>query len=680
MLKHISPGVRIAIGLALIYSAYFSLTTVLNYRMFWYGGMDLAENAHGMWLAARFDSMFSTIRGMNYWGDHLWLLIVVLIPIYKLAPSIETLLILQSVALAAGAVPLAALAYRKTGHTWMAAVLAAAWLLSPALQNMNLENYHPEIYATPLLMWAIERADAQKWRGYWILIALAVLAKEDVALTVIGLGLYLFVAKHRRVGMFTMAFGVGWFLNSMLVLLPYFNDYGFFRTEGGHPFSAWWSNLFNPTYYADVFAGPQARQYVRQLFGPVAFLALLAPEVLLGLLPSFLINVGSGNHYLASINYHYNNQTLPFLYAAVAIGLGRLAKSKGGAFAINITSQPAGSDAIAARQVKLPVPQHVGPFAAKVLTGVLLWAALVGNMTLSQLPIQNSASRIAEQLNLIRTGPANRDFPEIQAIADASPELNISASYSLMAKMSYRDNIYMFPNPFQASLWGVNGENLPDPSIIDMLILEVSLVDGPYLELLHSLVETGKFRVTKRKGQFLVLEKNPTPIPPARPNVLTAAPPKTGIRMTAYHDPDRPVYRLGLLMGLVPAMEVQTNSIRIPRAAGPLALADGQKLPGADNTQIVFSGAWTAAGRAPVQFRMQSDDGCRIRIDGKVVADRDGVQRFDDVWTSEPMTLSPGSHHVVVEYFEWGGEAGLTIEWARPGTPFRPLTSGDLLP
>lgn len=677
---YFSPSVLIAIGLVLVYSAYFSLITILRYRTFFYPGMDLAENAQGMLLLSRMGDMFSSFRGMHYFGDHLWLLIVLLIPIYKLAPYIETLLVLQSIALAIGAIPLAILTYRKTRQTWMAAVLAGAWVLCPALQNMNLEAYHPEVFATPLLMWAIERADAEKWRAYFILIALAVLAKEDVSLTVFGLGLYMFLAKNRRVGAFTMGFAVVWFVISMKVLLPYFNNYGFFRNQGGHWFSAWWANIFNPKYYMDVFGGQQARQYALHLLAPVGFLALLAPEVLLGLLPSFVVNVMSGNPYLASIDYHYNNQTLPFLYAAVAIGLGRLVLSKGRAFAVNITSQAEGADEISARQVKLPVPRYVGPQLARVLAVVLLFASFAGNIAYSQVPVHLWAARVVEHRNLLQNSPANRDFPEIQAIADASPKLNISISYGMMAQLSYRDNIYMFPNPFQASLWGVNGENLPDPNIIDMLILDVNLVDGTNLELLNSLVDSGKFRVTKRKGQFLVLEKNATPTPPERPNFLTASPPPSGIRMTAFHDPERPVFGMGLLMGFVPAAEVITRAVGISQKTGPMTLADGQKLPGEDNTQMVFNGAWTASGRDPLQFRIQVDDGCRILIDGKLVADRSGVHAFKEVWTSEPMTLSPGRHHVVIEYFQWGGEAGLQIEWARPGGAFRLLKSGDILP
>lgn len=677
-MKRLSPSTTIAWGLVLLYSVLFSLVTILNYRTFHYSAFDLGVNAQGMWLLSG-GQTYSSIRGMHYFGEHLWLLIVALIPVYKLAPSIETLLILQSVGLAIGAVPLAVLTHRKTGHTWMAAVLAAAWLLSPALQNMNLEQYHPEIFATPLLMWAIERADAQKWRGFWIAIALAVLAKEDVALTVFGLGLYVFLTKHRRVGVTTMAFGFVWFLVSMRVLIPLFNDYGFFRFEGGHWFSGWWANMFNVSFYVEVFGREQVRNYAVGLLAPVAFLSFLAPDVLLGALPSFAVNVLSGNPYLSSIDFHYNNQTLPFVYAAVAIGLGRLARSRGRTFAITISSKTEVAEGPTTRQIDMPVPRSIGLWAAQGLAGVLLVAALAGNITLSQLPIQKAPSRITELLSLLESSPANRDFPEIQAIVDAAPHKNISVSYPMVPQLSYRNNIYVFPNPFIVWNWAVKGENAPNPDIIDMVILEARLIDGEYLKVVNELIDSAKYRVTKRVGQFLVLEKNTAGLP-ASLNVLTEAPPATGIKVTALHDPKRMTYGLGLLFGLEPAMEASTKSVEIPRGTGRLTLADGQTLPGDDNTNVIFNGQWTAAGRAPLQFRMQVDDGCRIYIDGQVVANRWGVYPFGDVWTSEPVTLTPGPHHIVIEYYEWGGDAGLKVEWAAPGKPFRPLRSGDALP
>jgi uncharacterized membrane protein len=677
-LKRLSPSTWIALGLVLLYTAVFSLITILNYRTFHYSAFDLGVNAQGMWLLSHGEA-YSSIRGMNYLGEHLWLLIVALIPIYRLAPSIETLLVLQSLGLAIGAVPLAILAQRKTGHTWMAAVLAAAWLLSPALQNMNLEHYHPEIFATPLLMWAIERADAGRWRGYWIAIGLAVLAKEDVALTVFGLGLYLCIVKHRRIGLATMVFAIVWFFFSMRVLLPLFNDYGFFRFEGGHWFSGWWANMFNVSYYVEIFGREQVRQYAVGLFAPVAFLSFLAPEVLLGALPSFAVNALSGNPYLTSIDFHYNNQTLPFIYAAAAIGLGRRARSSGRLFAFTFSSQATGTDAPAARHFDMRVPRSIGALAAQVLAGVLLIAAISGNMSLSHVPIQRAALRVTELLQMLRTSPANRDFPEIQAIVDAAPHMNISVSYPLVPQLSYRNNIYVFPNPFIVWNWAVKGENAPSPDIIDMLIIEARLVDGEYITVLNGLVDSGKYRVAKRVGQFLVLEKNTAGLPPSL-NVLTAAPPSSGIKVTALHDPARMTYGLGLLFGLEPAMEIATKAVEIPRGAALLKLADGQDLPAADNVNVIFNGAWTAAGRAPLQFRVHVDDGCRIYVDGKVVANRWGVYPYGEVWTSEPVTLTPGKHHIVVEYYEWGGDAGLKVEWATPGRPFRPLRAGDTLP
>ena len=72
-------------------------------------------------------------------------------PIYWLFPRVETLLILQSLALAGGVLPLAAMILRRGGGRTAAIIFSLAWLLSPTLQNMNLENFHPEVLAAPFV-------------------------------------------------------------------------------------------------------------------------------------------------------------------------------------------------------------------------------------------------------------------------------------------------------------------------------------------------------------------------------------------------------------------------------------------------------------------------------------------------------------------------------------------------
>ena len=81
------------------------------------------------------------------------LVLFVVAPLYAVFRHPATLLVLQSVALSLGALPVFRLARRETGSAALAAGFAALYLLFPALGHLALSEFHPEALAvTPLLL------------------------------------------------------------------------------------------------------------------------------------------------------------------------------------------------------------------------------------------------------------------------------------------------------------------------------------------------------------------------------------------------------------------------------------------------------------------------------------------------------------------------------------------------
>jgi len=44
------------------------------------------------------------------------------------------------------------------------------------------------------------------------------------------------------------------------------------------------------------------------------------------------------------------------------------------------------------------------------------------------------------------------------------------------------------------------------------------------------------------------------------------------------------------------------------------------------------------------------------------------------------MLLEAGTHVIALDYFEWGGEAGVKVEWAEVGGEFQSLQANQRLP
>ena len=64
-------------------------------------------------------------------------------------------------------------------------------------------------------------------------------------------------------------------------------------------------------------------------------------------------------------------------------------------------------------------------------------------------------------------------------------------------------------------------------------------------------------------------------------------------------------------------------------------------------------------------FRLESDDGSRLYVDGEEVIDHDGVHAASPM--DGEVTLTAGSHELEIDYFQAGGGAVLTLSWLRPG-------------
>ena len=160
---------------------------------------------------------------------------------------------------------------------------------------------------------------------------------------------------------------------------------------------------------------------------------------------------------------------------------------------------------------------------------------------------------------------------------------------------------------------------------------------------------------------------------------LTIEPPHEDIRLLVYQSEDE-VRSLVSLRGKIPDIDIKTKEMRIPLTTGRLTSVEGLDLGNHDNLRIFFLGSWHATGKEQVLFRLQADDGCRLYIDGNLVIDYEGEHAFGQQISSSSLLLDPGQHTIALDYFEWGGEAGLQVEWAKTDGNFQILRTSQALP
>ncbi|MFH5803513.1 PVC-type heme-binding CxxCH protein [Alienimonas sp. DA493] len=93
--------------------------------------------------------------------------------------------------------------------------------------------------------------------------------------------------------------------------------------------------------------------------------------------------------------------------------------------------------------------------------------------------------------------------------------------------------------------------------------------------------------------------------------------------------------------------------------------------------QDAFATRQTAGLVVPVSgdytFHLRSDDGSRLYLDGEEVVNHDGLHGFNE--KRGTVRLDAGVHEIVLNYFDNGGNDGLSLAWEGPGFSKRPIDS-----
>ena len=105
---------------------------------------DMGIYDQGFWLVSRGGQSFMTVRGMEFWGHHLNLIVVAFVPFYWLGAGPSFLYVAQAVGLAAGAFPVYLIARDRFAKPWMGLLFAVVYLMYAPIQWISWANFHPE--------------------------------------------------------------------------------------------------------------------------------------------------------------------------------------------------------------------------------------------------------------------------------------------------------------------------------------------------------------------------------------------------------------------------------------------------------------------------------------------------------------------------------------------------------
>lgn len=264
-------------------------------------------------------------------GIHVEPILLLIAPLYLLHSGPETLILLQTVALGLGAIPLFLLSLRRLPELpLLGAAFVSAYLLAPELLGEALWDFHAVALATPLLLLALWAMDSRRYVWFVVAAVLAALTKEDVALALIPLGVYLAVWHRKpRLGFTVAALSVAWVAICFGVILPHFhgsaaggNNFWYrYDWAGSTPGSAVVNVLTHPWLPVTFVLSDTARRgYLAMLLRTAGGLGVLSPALWICGLPELAVNLLSTHEEQYSGFFQYNAILLAFLTGASVYG------------------------------------------------------------------------------------------------------------------------------------------------------------------------------------------------------------------------------------------------------------------------------------------------------------------------------------------------------------------------
>lgn len=433
-------------------------------------------------------------------GYHVEPILAAISPLYLLHDGPETLLWLQTVVIALGAIPVYLLARSRfeqhgtrkkeseTQHAtrvthpisrWLPIAFVLLYLLSPSLQAANLSDFHAVALSPALLLAAFYLLETDRPWGFVIFAVLATMTKEEIGLIVAMMGLWAaFVRRRWVLGLGIAAFGAGWSLLSFQVILPHFSGLGGsaflvrYGQFGDSPAGILRNAIDQPGLFVDWLRRPDVARYPRDLWLSSGGLAILYPLSLAIALPSLAINLFSRYGWMHSGGGHYSAVIVPFLVISAIYGVEWLS-----------------------RRVAKWTDGRMGTWPMGQIVAVVL--VFVGLIVALGYQYYNGVAPLSRRFSLrpVRDH-ARRAEPFIDQVNALPPAVPISASSGLYPHVSHRETVYLFPTISDAEfiLLDATGPSSPVGA-------------GDHYQIVREKLDYAEFGLAGSDHGFLLLER-----------------------------------------------------------------------------------------------------------------------------------------------------------------------------
>jgi uncharacterized membrane protein len=329
-------AVVVLVALGAFYSLHISAIAIDNHLSFNTGRIDLGWYVNMFRRSSIGDPLGCTLCGTgNHLAGHFDPILVILSPLYLIYPEAETVLVLQTLWLASGIVPIYLLSRHYTQRVLPGLVLAACYLAYPALHGVNLFDFHSLALVVPVAIWLVYLFELGHTKSYFATFALFLLIREDASLIAITIGLAILLTGRRhalKVAVPTILISAVYLfvVKAFIMVKPDLlnqsgggKGYGYYYAEllpkGASGVSGLVSTLLSdPTKVIEIGLRDEKVIYAIQILLPVLFLPLLASWGKMMLSYGFAFTLLATRPFVPSLHFHYSSLLVPFVFALTA--------------------------------------------------------------------------------------------------------------------------------------------------------------------------------------------------------------------------------------------------------------------------------------------------------------------------------------------------------------------------
>ena len=401
----------LAAGLAGLAAVGYAVAAIHRHNRFGSNGYDLGIYDQMVWGYSHFDVAIpnTVLRTPTLMIDHFQPILFVLAPLYWIWEDARMLLIAQALLVAAASLPVFLWARARLGAR-PALLFQTAYLVFFGVLGGVIYDFHEAAFAAPILALALYAMLDRRDGLLLAAVALALLTKENLALTVAALGLYIALAQRRwRLGVPIAIASLAWFVVVFEWVLPAIADapYAnwFYPELGPDPGSALKHVVLHPVDSLQLFVTPEAKRTgLLNLFAPWLFLPLGSPIALIAV-PTLAERFLAAKPAFWAQGFHYSLVLAPILAFAAVDAAARLGNRLSG-------------------RARAIVP--VALAAAVVLAG--LYFSFVRLRPLDELGRYTTPTHAAEIRECLDTIP---------------PEASVAATSALVPHLSHRQRVYV---------------------------------------------------------------------------------------------------------------------------------------------------------------------------------------------------------------------------------------------